>query len=271
MPSRKSILKNLTPFMELFDTHAHLYAAEFDADRTQMLQTAFQNGVNHIALPAIDSQTHEQQLNLAAQYPKQLFALMGVHPTSVNQHYKHELAQAEKYLASGQPIYGIGETGIDLYWDKTYYNQQVETFKIQINWAKELKLPIIIHTRDSFAEVMQVLEPLVEPGLTGIFHCFGGSYEQARQIIDMGFYLGIGGVVTFKNSQLPQVLKSIDLNHIVLETDSPYLAPVPHRGKRNQSSYLALVAQKIAEIHGASFDKVAKTTTQNAKTLFKLP
>jgi len=254
--------------MEFVDTHAHLYVEEFREDRDDILKRALKEGINRIVLPAIDSQTHEAMVRLSNENPGTLFPLMGVHPTSVKEDYKKELALAEKYISQRSLFYGIGEIGIDLYWDKTHVKQQIEAFKTQVNWAIELKLPIVIHTRDSFNEVYAALEPMMTGGLTGIFHCFGGSVDEARKIIGLGFKLGIGGVLTFKNSKLDTVLHQIDLKHLVLETDSPYLAPVPYRGKRNESSYLKLIANKLAEVKGLSIEEVAKITTANANHVF---
>jgi len=256
--------------MEFIDTHAHLYSSEFDADRDVMLQKAIDAGVNKIILPAIDSETHDALIEWAKKYPDNLFPLMGLHPTSVNDNYKNELKQVEQHLAQGSLFYGIGEIGIDLYWDKTYFKEQQAVFITQVNWAKELKLPIIIHTRESFNETFQLLEPLADGELTGVFHCFGGSVEQAQSITKLGFKLGIGGVLTFKNSGLPDVLKQISPEHLVLETDSPYLPPVPFRGKRNESSYLPLVAEKLAQVYQTSVEQIAEITTKNATSLFSI-
>jgi TatD DNase family protein len=256
--------------MELIDTHAHIYSNEFNDDRYEVLQRAFAQGVGKIVLPAIDSQTHEQMIELSGQYPEKLFPLMGLHPTSVNKNYKNELSVVEKYIAERSLFYGIGEIGVDLYWDKTYAKEQEDAFKTQVKWAIELNWPIVIHTRDSFNEVYKLLEPLVTDDLTGIFHCFSGTVEQARLVADMGFYMGLGGVLTFKNSNLRDVIEHVDINHLVLETDSPYLAPHPKRGKRNESSYLRLVANKLAEVKGLSLEQVAAVTTKNAQEVFHI-
>lgn len=256
--------------MEFIDTHAHLYTDEFEADKTQVMQRARDAGVNKVILPAIDSKSHKAMLEMTESFPGELFPLMGLHPTSVKEDYLKELALVEKYLSERSLFYGIGEIGIDLYWDKTYYKEQADAFKIQVTWAKQLKLPIVIHTRNSFNETYNLLEPMVEDGFTGIFHCFGGSVEEAKKAIDLGFYLGIGGVLTFKNSKLDEVLKQFDINHLVLETDSPYLAPAPFRGKRNESSYLIQVANRLAEVYQISPEAVAQITTGNATKVFQL-
>ncbi len=256
--------------MEFIDTHAHLYSEEFDNDRQEMLRRANQAGVTRMILPAIDSKSHEAMIKLAGVYPRELFPLIGLHPTSVKENYKEELSIVEDYLAERSLFFGIGEIGIDLYWDKTHYQQQIDAFKKQVAWAIDLKWPLVIHTRDSFDQVYKLLEPMVTDNLIGIFHCFGGTLEQANKIIEMGFLLGIGGVLTFKNATLNEVVQQIDINHIVLETDSPYLAPVPYRGKRNESSYLKLVAEHLANCYQISVDEVAKITTQNALRVFSI-
>jgi len=199
-----------------------------------------------------------------------LYPLMGLHPTSVKSNYKIELAQVEKYISQRSGFYGIGEIGIDLYWDKTHLKEQIDAFVTQVKWAIELNWPVVIHTRDSFDEVYKVLKPMVTNNLTGIFHCFGGTVDQANKSVEMGFMLGIGGVVTYKNTNLREVLAKIDIKHIVLETDSPYLAPVPFRGKRNESRYLRLIAEKVAEVYQYPLEKIAEITTSNALKVFNL-
>jgi TatD DNase family protein len=254
--------------MEFFDTHAHLYVDEFESDRQNVINEAIKCGVKKIVLPAIDSSSHQILIDLAQQYPNIMLPLMGLHPTSVNKGYKNELSIVEQYISQSSLFFGIGEIGIDLYWDKTHFTEQVDAFTTQIKWAKELGWPVVIHTRESFDITLNILEPLVDEKLKGVFHCFGGSIEQANRAVEMGFKLGIGGVVTFKNSTLPEVLKLVGMEHLVLETDCPYLAPVPHRGKRNESSYLALIAAKMADIFQVSIDEVARVTTLNANNLF---
>jgi len=256
--------------MEFIDTHAHLYAEEFIADKNEVLQQAINEGVTKIVLPAIDSKHHQEMISMAEQNPGVLFPLIGLHPTSVDGNYKKELSIIENYLSQRSLFHGIGEIGIDLYWDKTHFKEQLDAFNTQVKWAIEMDWPIVIHTRNSFTEVYDALEPLVNNSLKGIFHCFGGTLEEANRIKNIGFMIGIGGVVTFKNSQLTNVLKQVELNHIVLETDSPYLAPVPYRGKRNESSYIKLVAQQLASIYQVPIEQIAAQTTDNALRVFKL-
>ena len=254
--------------MEFIDTHAHLYTDEFLNDRDEVLQRAKDEGIKKIILPAIDSKSHQAMIDFSAEHPELLFPLMGLHPTSVKEDYKKELEVVENYLSEGSLFHGIGEIGIDLYWDKTHFNEQVDAFKTQVDWAKGMRWPIVIHTRDSFTQVFKVLEPMLDGNLTGIFHCFGGTMEEAQLIQKIGFLMGIGGVLTFKNSSLPAILEHVDINHLVLETDSPYLAPTPYRGKRNESSYLKLVAEKLAAVQQTSVSHVAKVTTKNALRVF---
>lgn len=254
----------------MIDTHTHLYSEEFDNDRTETIEKALQNGVSHFFLPAIDSTTHKKMLTLEAQYSNQIFAMMGLHPCSVKpENWEKELEIVENYLKQ-RDFCAIGEIGIDLYWDKTTLDIQVKAFERQIDWAIEIDSPIIIHTRDSFEETFEVLKNKKHPKLRGIFHCFSGNLEQALQAIDLGFSLGIGGVVTFKNGKIDQFLHQIPLDRIVLETDSPYLAPVPFRGKRNDSSYLPLIAGKLVDIYNVSFEEIDKITTENALNIFNL-
>jgi TatD DNase family protein len=256
--------------MEFVDTHAHLYAEEFKGQETEIIRRAKAENITRIILPAIDITSHELMIAMAGRHSEMLFPLMGLHPTSVKSDYKKELAQVENYISQRSLFHGIGEIGIDLYWDKSHLKEQIDAFVTQVKWAIELNWPIVIHTRDSFDEVYNELKPLVTGNLSGIFHCFGGTLEQANKIIDMGFMLGIGGVVTFKNSNLRSVLEHVDLNYIVLETDSPYLAPVPFRGKQNESSYLKLVAEKVSEVYQIPLHSVAEITTTNAKKVFNL-
>jgi TatD DNase family protein len=250
------------------DTHAHLYLNEFKNDLEKTLQRSEEVGVERIYLPNIDHTSIDDMLELEAKYP-QCIATIGLHPCSVKKDFERELYVVEDWLRK-RSFVAIGEIGTDLYWNKTHWKEQVEAFKIQARWAKEYNLPIIIHCRDSMDETIALVKELQIEGLKGIFHCFGGSIEQAQQIIDLGFLLGIGGVVTFKKAGLEQVLLEIGLEHLVLETDSPYLAPVPHRGKRNESAYVPIIAQKIAEIKQISIAEVAQATTQNAQRLFGL-
>ncbi len=252
----------------MIDTHTHLYSEAFETDRDLAIERAQNAGVEKFYLPAIDSKTHESMLELEAQYPEAIYAMMGLHPCSVQpESYESELSLVRSYLDKRQ-FCALGEIGIDLYWDKQTLGIQTEAFERQIDWAIELDIPIVIHSRESFTEVFEVLERKRSPKLRGIFHCFTGSYEQGLQAIDLGFLLGIGGVVTFKNGGLDKFLSQIPLSNIVLETDSPYLAPVPYRGKRNESAYLSLVAGKLVDLYQMEFSEIQKVTTQNALTLF---
>jgi TatD DNase family protein len=253
--------------MILTDTHTHLYSNEFDEDRKQMIQRAIDAGVSRFFIPAIDSTFTQSMYDLEQEYPDNIFLMMGLHPTHVKDNYLEELQHVEEELVKRKFI-AIGEIGIDLYWDKTSLQQQQEAFRKQIQLAKKYKLPIVIHCREAFEEIFEVLEEEKSADLFGIFHCFSGNYEQALQAISYNMKLGIGGVVTFKNGKIDQFLNQIDLKHIVLETDSPYLAPVPFRGKRNESSYLLLVAAKLSEIYDTSQEEVARITTENSKFVF---
>ena len=249
------------------DTHSHIYSEEFAQDRNEMMQRAFEAGVQRIFVPSIDSTYTEKMYEIEKQYPENVFLMMGLHPTYVKENYQEELAFVESQLEK-RKFYAIGEIGIDLFWDKTFLEQQKIAFKRQIQLAKKYKLPINIHCRDAFDEVFEVLETEKSDDLFGIFHCFTGTYEQALQTISYNLKLGIGGVATFKNGKIDQFLNEIDLKHIVLETDSPYLAPVPFRGKRNESSYTKLVAEKLAIIYNLPLEEIAKITTQNSKAIF---
>lgn len=253
----------------MIDTHTHLYAEEFDEDRKETIKRALDKNVTQFYLPAIDSETHQKMLDLEAEYPGQIFSMMGLHPCYVKpESWQEELALVKKYLDE-RDFPAIGEIGIDLYWDKTTLDIQIKAFEQQIDWAIEKDLPIVIHTRSSFDETFEVLERKKHPKLRGIFHCFSGDLEQAKHAIELGFILGIGGVVTFKNGKIDQFLQEIPLDKIVLETDSPYLAPVPHRGKRNESSYLDLVAGKLVDIYKVDFSEIDRITTENAKNVFQ--
>lgn len=254
--------------MILTDTHTHLYSSQFADDRTQMIQNAIEKGVTRFFIPAIDSTYVDRMYQLEAQNPDTVFLMMGLHPCYVKpETYLEELAFVENEFEK-RNFYAVGEIGIDLYWDKTTLAIQKEAFQRQIQLAKKYKLPINIHCRDAFDEIFEVLELEKGEGLFGIFHCFSGDFEQAQKAISYGMKLGIGGVVTFKNGKIDQFLNQIDIKHIVLETDSPYLAPAPHRGKRNESSYVILVAQKLAEIYSLTIEEVAKITTENSKEVF---
>ncbi len=253
--------------MIITDTHTHLYASQFDKDRTEVIQRAIDLGVARFFIPAIDSETTKVMLDLEKQFPNNMFLMMGLHPTHVKENYLDELKHVKEWLDK-RKFYAVGEIGIDLYWDKTHLKQQQEAFKQQILWAKEKNLPIVIHCRDAFNEVFEVLEDCKDDKLYGIFHCFTGTLEQAKKAISYNMKLGIGGVVTFKNGKIDQFLKNIAIENIVLETDAPYLAPTPYRGKRNESSYIVNVVEKLAQIYNLSETKVAKITTENSKTVF---
>lgn len=249
------------------DTHTHLYSEQFDEDRNEMIQRAKDVGVTRFFIPAIDSSYSDSMFDLEGKYPNDVFLMMGLHPTSVKENYKEELAHVKKWIDK-RSFYAIGEIGIDLYWDQSFLTQQQESFRTQIQWAKEKKLPIVIHCRDAFDEIFEVLETEKGDNLFGIFHCFTGTLEQANKAISYNMKLGIGGVVTFKNGKIDQFLNQIDIKHIVLETDSPYLAPTPYRGKRNESSYITQVVDKLATIYQLTFEEIAEITTQNSKEVF---
>ena len=253
--------------MTITDTHTHLYASEFDEDRTEIINRAIQNGVTRFFIPAIDSNSTQKMYDLEHQFPENIFLMMGLHPCYVKENYLDELQLVENELAR-RKFYAIGEIGIDLYWDKSTLEIQKTAFKFQIQLAKKYKLPINIHCREAFDEIFEVLESEKSDDLFGIFHCFSGTYEQALQAIAFNMKLGIGGVVTFKNGKIDQFLNQIDIKNIVLETDSPYLAPNPYRGKRNESSYLVNVVDKLSEIYGLSNDEIARITTENSKSIF---
>lgn len=253
--------------LSFIDTHAHLYDEQFEEDRDEIIQRSIAAGVSKIFLPNCDSETIAPMLRMASKWPQHCFAMMGVHPCYIKENYKQELAIAEQWLGK-EKFAAIGEIGLDYYWDTTFVTEQKEAFNIQMDWALQYDLPIVIHTRESMQDSIDMVRVKQNGNLKGIFHCFGGSAEEAQQIIDLGFYLGIGGVVTFKKSTLPEVLANISLDHIVLETDAPYLAPVPYRGKRNESAYIPLVAATIATIKGCTVEEVATATTNNAERIF---
>ena len=251
----------------MIDSHSHIYLKELENDRAEMLERAENEGVEKILLPAIDAETHAEMLELAARFPEKCRAMMGVHPCSVKENFTDELKIAENYLA-GQKFIAVGEIGLDFYWDKTFTKQQYTAFHTQIEWALQYNIPIVIHSRDSIDECIDVVASHQKGQLKGVFHCFTGNLEQAKKIIDLGFYMGIGGVVTFKNSGLDKVVKEIDVQHLLLETDAPYLAPAPFRGKRNEPAYLKYVVEKLATVKACSVAEMAEVTTQNAKRLF---
>jgi TatD DNase family protein len=255
--------------MTITDTHTHLYSEQFDDDRAEVIQRALAAGVTRFFIPAIDSTYTKAMYALEASYPNNMYLMTGVHPTHVKVNYLEELAHVKDQLAFRKFI-AIGEIGIDLYWDKSTLKPQQEMFRAQIQLAKQYDLPIVIHCRDAFDEVFEILEEEKGPDLFGIFHCFTGTLDQAKKAISYNMKLGIGGVVTFKNGKIDQFLNQISLDHIVLETDAPYLSPVPFRGKRNESSYLLNVLEKISDIYAISTDQVALITTKNSKSIFKI-
>lgn len=249
------------------DTHTHLYSEAFDNDRNAMMQRALDAGISRFFIPAIDSTYTAAMLDLEATFPENIFLMMGLHPTHVKDNYNEELTHVEEML-SHKKLYAVGEIGIDLYWDKSTLEIQKEAFTYQIRLAKKYNLPIVIHCRDAFDEIFEVLESEKSDDLYGIFHCFTGTLEQAKKALSYNMKLGIGGVVTFKNGKIDTFLNQIDLKHIVLETDAPYLSPVPYRGKRNESSYLINVAEKIADIYNKDIMEIAEITTRNSKDVF---
>ena len=253
----------------MIDTHTHLYSEEFDNDRAAVIARAKAAGVTHCFIPAIDSIYTDRMFALKNDYPDYVFLMNGLHPCNVKENYKEELAHVENLMTT-HPFCAIGEIGIDLYWDKTFLREQQEAFAWQIQLAKKHKLPIVIHCREAFEEVFEVLESEKGDDLFGIFHCFTGTEEQAHRAIGYGLHLGIGGVVTFKNGKLDQFLKNIDLQHLVLETDSPYLAPVPYRGKRNESAYIVQVMQKLSDIYALPESEIERITNANATKIFHL-
>jgi|TARA_B110000261_G_scaffold153922_1_gene184986 TatD DNase family protein len=254
--------------MIITDTHTHLYSEQFDDDRVEVIERALAAGVTRFFIPAIDSSYTNAMYALEASYPNHMFLMTGVHPCHVKADYLEELAHVKEQLNSREFV-AIGEIGIDLYWDQSTLKPQQEMFRLQIQLAKQYKLPIVIHCRDAFDEVFQVLEEEKGPELFGIFHCFTGTLEQAQKAISYNMKLGIGGVATFKNGKIDQFLNQISLGHIVLETDAPYLSPVPFRGKRNESSYILNVLEKLSEIYAVSSDEIALITTENSKSIFK--
>jgi TatD DNase family protein len=253
--------------MIITDTHTHLYSEAFDEDREIVIKKAIAQGIERFFIPAIDSGYTQAMLDLEKAFPQNIYLMTGLHPTHVKENYVEELAHVETMLQQ-RSFYAIGEIGIDLYWDKTFLREQQEAFKKQITFAKNYKLPIVIHCRDSFDEIFEVLEDEKGKDLYGIFHCFTGSLEQAQQAIDLNMKLGIGGVVTFKNGKIDTFLNQIALEHIVLETDAPYLSPVPYRGKRNEPVYLMEVLNKLSDIYLMPIEEIAKTTTENSKDVF---
>jgi TatD DNase family protein len=257
--------------MYFIDTHTHLFSDAFNDDRTDVVQRALKGGVQTLLLPNIDLESIEPMHDLVNQFPDHCYPMMGLHPGSVNENWEEDLEVIKGHLFSNRKYTAVGEIGMDLYWDKTFVRQQAEAFKRQVEWAKVLHLPIVIHAREAFDEIFEVLDVLNDDSLCGVFHCFTGSLAQAQRILDYGnFKLGIGGVLTYKKSGLDEVLAELPLECMVLETDSPYLPPVPHRGKRNESIYLLHIAERLAEVKNVSLKEVEELTSDNARALFKL-
>jgi len=256
------------------DTHTHLFSDSFDLDRREVVQRAIDAGIQKMLLPNIDVSSIEKLYDLHTAFPLNCLPMMGLHPGSVDENWKDTLEKIRVALFEhplSSKCIAVGEIGMDLYWDRMFREEQKEVFRTQIKWAKELKLPIVIHSRDAFDEIFEILDEVNDSSLTGVFHCFTGNLEQANHILNYtGFMLGIGGVVTYKKSELPEVLQHIDLKHIILETDSPYLPPTPFRGKRNESAYLLHIAEKLVEIYALSRKEIAHITTQNAQQLFHI-
>ena len=253
--------------MQFTDTHTHLYASEFDADRTAVVEKAIQNGVTHFFLPNIDIHSIQPMLDLVWNFPNHCFPMMGLHPCSVDQHVEAHLFQIQKWFKK-RKFYAVGEIGLDYYWSTEFKAEQIRAFRMQIQWAIQQDLPIVIHSRNSNEDVIAILKEMKHPRLRGIFHCFGGNAAQAAEVVDLGFLLGIGGVLTFKNGGLDKAIEDISIEHLVLETDSPYLAPMPYRGKRNESFYILEVARKLAELKKVGLNQLAEITTQNAQKVF---
>ena len=257
--------------MTFIDTHSHLYDEAFDFDREQALQRTLDAGVTTLLLPDIDSTSRPRQQALASAHPECTYEMAGLHPTSVKEDYKHELQLVHDLLFAPHPYIAVGEIGMDLYWDRTHEARQLFALRQQLTWALELDLPVCLHIRKAHNEVFGLLRDMDRRRWRGVMHCFGGSLQEARRAVEMGFHLGIGGVVTFKNAGLAEIVREMPLERLLLETDAPYLSPTPHRGKRNESAYIPLVAQKIAELKGVSLEEVASVTTASARSLFRLP
>jgi TatD DNase family protein len=251
----------------LIDTHSHIYLSEFDADRSEMLANAEKEGVGLVLMPAIDASAHKLLIKTEMDFTGKCLAMMGLHPCSVKANFQEELGVVKSYFEARQFV-AVGETGLDFYWDLAFTREQYQAFQTQIDLALQYDIPVVIHSRNSTDECIKTISEKQKGGLKGVFHCFSGTIEQARQIIDLGFYLGIGGVVTFKNSGLDKVMNEIDMEHVVLETDAPYLAPVPFRGKRNECSYLKYVVEKLSEIKDIGKEEIETITTANARELF---
>ena len=252
----------------MIDTHSHLYLEEFENDIEDVISRAKEQGIVKIFLPSINKNEHQRVMGLARRFPETCFPMIGLHPCYVKENYLDELEHVKKSL-SNDKFYAIGEVGLDFYWDRSFDKQQYEAFEFQIELAISNNLPVIIHSRNSFNEVMEIVSEFKKDNIKAIFHCFSGSYESAKQIVDMGFLLGIGGVITYKNAGLPKALENIGVEHLVLETDAPYLSPVPYRGKRNESAYLLHIAEVLAGAKGITVAELASITTANAIALFK--
>lgn len=253
----------------MIDTHAHIYATEFDNDRDEVVKRALEQGISHILLPNIDLESIEPMLKTEAAYPEVCRSMMGLHPCYVDANVDETLKTIHSWFDKHNFI-AVGEIGIDLYWDKTYKAEQEKAFITQLNWAKELNLPAVIHTRDSIEETLALLKTEQDGSLSGVFHCFGGSVKEAKAINDLGFHLGLGGVSTFKNGGMDKVIPHLDLNKVILETDCPYLAPVPHRGKRNEPAFISLIAERVAFLTNINVNEIIQTTNKNVKSLFLL-
>lgn len=253
----------------MIDTHAHIYASEFDNDRDDVVKRALEQGINKILLPNIDLESIEPMLKTEASYPEVCHSMMGLHPCYVDGNVEQTLEIIRGWFDKHSFI-AVGEIGIDLYWDKTFRTEQEMAFVTQLNWAKEMDLPVVIHTRDSIEETLTLLRQEQDGRLRGVFHCFGGSVEEAQAINELGFHLGLGGVSTFKNGGMDKIIPHLDMNWVILETDCPYLAPVPHRGKRNEPAYTSLVGARVAELTNSTVEEIDRITTQNATELFRL-
>lgn len=254
--------------MNLIETHAHIYSSKFDSDRDEVMDQIREAGIERVYMPNVDVETIDAMLACEEKYPDLCIPMMGLHPCDVKEDFQTQLYVMEEWLEK-RPFAAVGEIGLDLYWDKTFFEQQKEALKIQIGWAKKKKLPVVIHCRESMDETIELIRQEQDGSLTGVFHCFTGTLQQAQEIIELGFLLGIGGVSTFKNGGLDQVIPQLELGNLVLETDSPYLAPVPHRGKRNSPVYLPIIAEKIGDYLAISKEEVAKKTKENALNLFR--
>lgn len=261
-----SSVKNMFTYI---DTHTHLYLEQFDKDRESVVAKAVNAGVEYMLLPNVDEETIQPMMELCAAFPVNCKPMMALHPASVKADFKEVLARIKPWFEK-EKMHAVGETGIDLYWDKTFFTQQVQAFKTQIEWALEYDLPVVIHSRNSVQEIMEVLDGYRGKGLKGVMHCFPGNVEQAHWFTEFGFMLGIGGVVTYKKSMMAMVVEEVEAEYLILETDAPYLPPVPHRGKRNESSYIPIIAQKVAELKSTDVETIARVTTENAKKLFQL-